>query len=197
MLRLVGIGAHQQKAPVGEMRARGPHLLAVDEEMVALVDGAGAQTGEIGAGARLGIALAPDLVAGQDFRQIALLLFLGAPMDQRRAQQAHADRAGQDRRAGAEILLVEDDLLHEAGAAPAIFLRPGDADPAGGVHFLLPGAAAFQRLAIGRDALVLRVLDLEVVGQVRVEPGAQLAAEGGVFRGVGEVHSVLLLLSVG
>ncbi len=41
MLGRFGIGAHQQKAPIGEMRARGPHLLAVDDEMVALVDGAG------------------------------------------------------------------------------------------------------------------------------------------------------------
>ena len=38
MLRRVRVGAHQQKAPIGEMRARGPHLLAVDQEMVALVD---------------------------------------------------------------------------------------------------------------------------------------------------------------
>ena len=72
-----------------------------------------------------------------------------------------------------------------------------DADPAGRVHLLLPGAAAFQRLAIGRDALVLRILDLEVVGQVGVEPGAELAAEGGVFRSVGEIHFVLLLLLAG
>ena len=191
---LSGIGAHQQKAPIGEMRARGPHFLTVDQEMVALVDRAGAQAGEVGAGARLGIALAPDLVAGQDFRQIALFLFLAAPVDQRRAEQVHADRAGQDRRAGAEILLVEDNLLHEAGAAPAIVLRPGDADPAGRMHLLLPGAAALQRLAIGRDTLVLRILDLEVVGQVGFEPGAELAAEGGVFWSVGEVHFVLLLL---
>ena len=63
VLRRVGVGAHQEETPVGEMRARGPDLLPVDDEMVALVDGAGAQTGEIGAGARPGIALTPDLVA--------------------------------------------------------------------------------------------------------------------------------------
>src|ERR1041384_1099108 len=71
-----------------EMRARGPHLLAVDQEMVALVHGPGAQAGKVGAGARLGIALAPDLVAAEDLWQIALLLLLGAPVDQGRAQEA-------------------------------------------------------------------------------------------------------------
>ena len=149
MLRRVGVGAHQQKTPIGEMRARSPYLLTVDQEMVPLVDRAGAQAGEIGAGARLGITLTPDLVAAEDLWQIPLLLRLGAPMNEGGAEKAHADRAGQDRRAGAEILFVEDHLLHKAGAAPAIFLWPGQADPAGRVHLLLPGAALFERLAVG------------------------------------------------
>ena len=37
-----GIGAHEQEDPVGELGARGPHLLAVDDEVVAAVLGAGA-----------------------------------------------------------------------------------------------------------------------------------------------------------
>src|SRR5438128_167491 len=123
------------------MRARGPHLLAVDQEMVALVDGAGAQAGEVGAGAGLGIALAPDLVTAENLWQVPFLLVLRAPMNKGRPQEAHPDGPGQDRGAGAEILLVEDDLLHEADAAAAIFLGPGQPDPAGGVHLLLPGAA--------------------------------------------------------
>ena len=184
----LGVGAHQQKAPIGEMRARGPHLLAVDDEMVAVVDRAGAQAGQIGAGARLGIALAPDLVGAEDLRQVARFLLLGAPMDQGRAQKVEAALARQDRRAGAEIFLVEDHLLHKAGAAPAIFLGPGDADPAGGVHLLLPGDALFEDRAVGRDALVLRVLDLEIVGQIGFEPSAELAAELGVLGRVGKIH---------
>src|ERR1043166_9390815 len=82
MLRRVGVGAHQQKAPIGEMRARRPYLLAVDQEMVALIDRASAQAGEIGAGPRLGIALAPDLVAAKDLWQVPLLLRLSAPMNE-------------------------------------------------------------------------------------------------------------------
>src|SRR5947199_11002 len=97
----------------------------------------------VGAGARLGMARAPDLVEAEDPWQIPFFLLFGARMNEGWAQQAHADRAGQDRRAGAEILFVEDHLLHKAGAAPAIFLWPGQADPAGRVHLLLPRAALF------------------------------------------------------
>ena len=57
-----------RKTPIGEMRARGPDLLAVDQEMLALVDRAGAAArGRAGAG--LGIALAPELVGAEDRRQ--------------------------------------------------------------------------------------------------------------------------------
>ena len=37
----VGIGAHEQIDPVRELRARRPDLLAVDDEVVAVVHGAG------------------------------------------------------------------------------------------------------------------------------------------------------------
>ena len=40
VLRRVGIRSDEQDDPVGEVRARRPHLLAVDDEVVALVDGA-------------------------------------------------------------------------------------------------------------------------------------------------------------
>jgi hypothetical protein len=48
--------------------------------------------------------------------------------------------------------------------------------------------APFERLAVGRDALVLGVLDPEVVGQIGVQPGAELAAERGVLGRIGEIH---------
>src|SRR5436305_12009221 len=102
--------------------------------MVALVDGAGPQAGEIGAGAGLGIALAPDFVGAEDLRQVVLFLLLGAPMNQGWAEQVEAALARQDRRPGAEILFVPDHLLHKVSAAAAILLWPGDADPARFVH---------------------------------------------------------------
>ena len=168
------------------MRARGPHLLPVDDKMVATVDGAGAQAGEVAAGIGLGIALAPQLVGAENARQMPLFLLLGSPVDEGRAQQVQRARRRQDGRAGAEIFLVENDLLHKAGAAPAIFLRPGDPDPAGGVHLLLPGNALFQCLAIGRDALVGGIVDADLRRQVFFEPVAEFGAESRVLGAVGD-----------
>src|SRR2546428_4963078 len=76
--------------PVREVRARRPHLLAVDDEVVALIDGARPEARQIGAGAGLGEALAPDLVGVEDRREMATLLLLGAPVDESRAHQVQA-----------------------------------------------------------------------------------------------------------
>src|SRR5436190_5406 len=59
---------------------------------------------------------------------------------------------------------------------------------AGGVRLLLPGAALFEDLAVGGDALILRVLDFEVFRQIGFEPVPELATEGGVLGRIGEVH---------
>src|SRR4030095_14795140 len=53
----------------------------VPREVVAAILGARAEAREIRAGARLGVALAPDVVGAQDARQVAMLLFLAAPLD--------------------------------------------------------------------------------------------------------------------
>ena len=53
MLGHVGIGAHEELAEIRAMRERGPDLLAVDDELVAVEFGARLNRGEVGAGARL------------------------------------------------------------------------------------------------------------------------------------------------
>src|SRR5207247_11171324 len=83
----------------------------------------------------------------------------------------------QDRRACRGVLLVPDDPLDQAGAATPVLLRPRDPEPTGGVHRLLPRAAALERLAIGCDPIVGRVVETEVGGEVRREPLAKLRAE--------------------
>ena len=55
----VGIGAHEAQAPVGVLRARRPHLLAVDDELVAVELGAGREAREVAARAGLAHAEAP------------------------------------------------------------------------------------------------------------------------------------------
>ena len=66
----------------------GPHLLAVDDPLVAVADGPGAEAGDVAAGARLAEHLAPHLLAGEERAEVALLLgrrsrgrtTVGAPM---------------------------------------------------------------------------------------------------------------------
>src|SRR6266404_204819 len=188
MFRRVGVGAHQEKAPIGEMRARRPYLLPVDDEVLASIDCAGSEAGEIAARVGLGIALAPQLVGAEYPRQVALLLLFGPPVDQGRTQQVQRARGRQYRGSGAEIFLVKDDLLHKAGAPPAIFLGPRDPDPAGSVHRLLPSDAFFERLAVRRHALVGGIVDADLRGQIRLEPMAEFGAECSVLGAVGEVH---------
>src|SRR5260370_15363117 len=170
------------------MRARSPYLLPIDHEMVAPIDGAGTQAGEIAAGIWFRIALAPQLVGAEDARQVPLLLLFGSPMNERRAQEIQRVRCRQNRRTGAEIFLVEDHLLHKARAAPAIFFGPGDPDPAGGVHRLLPPNALFECLAVGRHALVGGIVDADLRRQVHFEPAPEMGTKGGMLGAVGEVH---------
>ena len=69
---LIGVGAGEQDAPVAEVGAGRPHLLPVDDPLVAVAHGTGRQPREVGAGAGLAEQLAPDLVAAQHRRQVAL-----------------------------------------------------------------------------------------------------------------------------
>ena len=112
--RRLGIGAHQQLAPVGEGTERGPHLLPVDDEVVAVAHGARAHGGEVAAGVGLGEALTPDVVAAQHARQEALLLRVAAEVQDRGSDVREADRVQRARRVGALHLLGEHDLFDHA-----------------------------------------------------------------------------------
>ena len=59
------IGAGQHEDPVGQMAGRGPDLLAVDRPLVAVERGSTTEVAEVGAGVRLGVALAPDVLAAR------------------------------------------------------------------------------------------------------------------------------------
>ena len=102
VLRLLGVGAGDEHAPAGQVGQRGPHLLAVDDPLVAVLDGSGRQAGHVGAGARLAEQLAPDLLAGEQRAQVAALLGLGAMGDDGRRAHAVADGVAgpRDRRPG-------------------------------------------------------------------------------------------------
>jgi hypothetical protein len=70
----IGVGASQQDAVVGVLAERGPDLLAVDDPLVAVALGAGAQRREVAAGTGFAEQLAPQMVAAQHRAEETLLL---------------------------------------------------------------------------------------------------------------------------
>src|SRR5205085_9654213 len=117
---------------------------AVDEVMVATVLGARLERRKVAAGVGLGEALAPDLVGAQKRRQVSVLLLLGPVGDHDRPAHPEADDVDRLGRAGLDELLVEDQLLHQGGAAAAILLGPGDAGVSGLVQLSLPRPPALH-----------------------------------------------------
>src|SRR5690606_37526956 len=111
------------------MRVAGPDLGAVDDIVVTVPNGAGLQRGQVRTGTGLGISLTPDLLAGQDLRQVLLFLLLGAVAEQHRADHPCAEMH-RPRCAAEEYLLLEDVLLRDVQSGPASVFRPVGGDPA-------------------------------------------------------------------
>ena len=145
--------------------ARRPDLLPVDHPLVAVAHGPGAEVGQVAAGARLAEQLAPDLLAGQQRQQVALLLLLGAGVQDRRARpsRCRSGSAGGCTSARAQ-LVVDDQLVDRVGVEPP-GLRPVRRDVAG------LGQLAARRPRVGR------------------QPRPHLDAAGIVLRRQLEVHS--------
>jgi len=139
VLGRVGVGPHQQFAVVGHVRPGAPDLLAAHDVLVALPHGPGGQRGQVGAGAGLGEALAPDAVAAENPRQVVTPLLLGALGHEGRAGVgvAHEDDADVGRTRGG-VLLLEDQLLRDGQAAAAVLDRPVEAGVPGLVQPALP-----------------------------------------------------------
>src|SRR5206468_7579140 len=170
----LGVGAAEEHAPVGVVPERRPHLLAGHLEPVALEQRLRAQRGQVRAGAGLGEAEAPEVAGGEDARGEAPLLRLAAVGEDGRARDADAEVADDLGRPGAHHLLDVDDLLGDAGVAPAVRLGPRDADPARLGQLPLPGAQAPDALVRGEPG---GVLGAQIVRDVLLEPATQLATE--------------------
>ena len=67
MLWYVRIGADKKLAEIGAMGVSGPDLLSIYYKVIALQLSASLNRGQVGTGARLGHALAPDFVGAQDW----------------------------------------------------------------------------------------------------------------------------------
>ncbi len=202
----VGVGANQEEAPPGQVGGGDPDLLPVEDVVVAVGDGGGAQVGQVAARLGLAEALAPVVIGVEDVRDPALLLLVGAPTDDHGADLPQAVGVVDAGRAVAGHRLGVDDVLGHGGVAAAPLGRPADGGPATGVELALPGpsplhlrqhaAPARRRSRVGvlvglgvgvSGRLLLGPLGQEL-GQVLVEPVHQLGPVRLVLVGVGEVH---------
>src|SRR5690606_20648540 len=182
-----GLGAGQHEAPVGPVGERGPHLLALDDPIVAVAPGPRGDVGEVAAGGGFGGALAPQRLAGHDRRQGAALL-LGCPEgDERGAEQALADDAEAPGTSRPGVLLVVDHLLAQRQAAAAVLGGPTHAGPAVGRQVALPGEPLVEQRALVAGTAT-PPHDREVAGQAVLEERPDLVAEGSVLGALPQVH---------
>ena len=106
VLRHVPVRACEQEAVVGVVGAGGPHLLAVDDPVVAVAVGAGGCAGEVGAAAGLAEELAPGVFAGEDAAQESCLVGIAAVFEQGgRGQEPNAGLGDADGVQSGEFLV--------------------------------------------------------------------------------------------
>ena len=163
----VGVGGRpgDDLADVGVVGARRPHLLAVEDPLVAVAHRPRLDAGQVGAGRRLGEQLAGDDVAPVQRRQVPVPDVLDGVGQDRRRHHAEADAERAD--AGDVVVVLQalpDAVVGPGQAAAAVCLGAGDpAEP--GVEHLGPPrfgqgqhAGVFLRGPLGQDADLVAAL---------------------------------------
>ena len=91
------VGPHQAEDPVGMLGQCRPGFVSVNNIVIAVPHGFGADRREVGAGSRLRIALAPPILTGEDSRQKFLFLRVVAERVDNRTDHGHAEREWRQR----------------------------------------------------------------------------------------------------
>ena len=175
------VGADQAENPVGMLGQRRPGLVAVDDVVVAVAHRLGADRCEVGARARLRIALAPPVLAGENPRQELLLLRFVAERVDDRADHGDAERQRRQR-PGTRRLLFEEEALRDRPARSAMFLRPQRRDPS----LLVEDAMPQQHLLLGQVGL--RIGNAHFLRIVLRDEGAHLVAKRRILAGKAQFH---------
>ena len=148
VLRHVPVRACEQEAVVGVVGAGGPHLLAVDEKVVAVAIGTGCGAGEVGAAARFAEELAPSVFAGEDAAQESCLVGVAAVFEQGRGSQQADSGLGDAHDAQSCELLIHDGRQGLRQIAPMPLLGPHRHPPAGVRQQVAPGDEVFVRVPV-------------------------------------------------
>src|SRR6266404_7309987 len=122
------VGARESQSVIRKMTAGCPDLLARNEPICTVADGAGAHGGKIGPACGLGEELAPDLLtAKQGCDEAPPLLFSAASHDGAAAQlEAYREEIGAVQRIDVELrlLLEKDEILNFRSAQATELFRP-------------------------------------------------------------------------
>ena len=159
-LRRVGrrIGLHEHGHEAGARAVRDPHLLAVDDELVALAAGRRADRPHVRAGLGLGHHEAADQLARGELREVALLLLLRAVPGEHAADDVDAvDDAG-DRHPAARELRDRERIRRQVEPEAAVLLGDAHAEEAHlaqAVDDLLRVGVARLEVMRDRDDLVV------------------------------------------
>ena len=152
---------------IGVLAVADEGLRAVQHIAVAVPDRARAHALQVGAGAGLGHGDGADQFAGGEPRQPAPLLLLGAVMQDVGRDDAGMERAAEGVEAGEAERTIDRDLVGEAAAGAAIFLRHRSAQQPG-------------RAGLGPDLAVVHaglVPAIEMRNELRIDEAARLLFE--------------------
>ena len=149
--------AHEQVNMRRVMRKGRPDLLPVDDEVGAVRHGGRGEARQIGARVGFGIALPPDVLAGEDFRQVILFLLVAAVFHDD-GPDLHDAVIGHARDAVIFVLFEQYD--HLAGIQPhaAVFARPVGREPAMLRHRQVPFLHLGKPRATQDVAQMLRIV---------------------------------------
>ena len=180
MLGGIGVGATGQPHVVALIGPRRVDLVAVDDPLVAVQHGGGAQAGKVGAGLGLGVTDREVDLALQDAGEILVLLRLGAVRHDRRSDGVHGDEG--ERRVRALDLVEHDELIGGRTTLTAELFRPTETQPTVGAH--AAHQLAEQRLALAR----LAQFGAHLGGEHGREILAEFLAKSLLVGCFGEVH---------
>src|SRR5690606_19342078 len=152
------VRADEAEDPIALVRVRRPDLLAVEDEVIAVALRAHLDVGEVGAGAGLGIALAPADLAARDLGEVLPLELFAPVLEARRADHCEAETHAGAREAHRAHLLPEDRGVLAAQARAAVFTRPGGRREAALVADVAPAED------VGIDGRVLLAAPIAVEG---------------------------------
>ena len=180
----VGVGAHEAEDPVGDVRERGPDLLAVDDVVIAV---AATRRSSATRGRSPSRARNSPGTRSRRRGRCAAGSAASAPSVPNFSSTGAAHREAerqQRRRAGVAALLLEDVALHARSSRcrPIRAARPARSSPC------RRGSGASAGARPCRELLVASDLVAQVGGQVVAQPGAHLVAKGAFVGGIVEIH---------